>query len=142
MVCCSSLPARSQLQLPHTVTEHQGFVWLWWGESAPDTALDGPNGPIRLRFGEGRGRSAAAVRLAGAPSRDVVFGPFGGVMDPVPTLTFTMIGGDERGVLALLTLSPDGSYTVLVVNPQNRIACVVSTGSGWEAVEHLPGRGS
>lgn len=51
-------------------------------------------------------------------------------------------GVDERGVLALLTLSPDGSYTVLVVNPQNRIACVVSTGSGWEAVEHLPGRGS
>lgn len=35
----ASLPARSQLQLPHTVTEHQGFVWLWWGEGAPDTAL-------------------------------------------------------------------------------------------------------
>jgi phenylpropionate dioxygenase-like ring-hydroxylating dioxygenase large terminal subunit len=35
----TSLPSRSQLQLPHEVTEHQGFIWLWWGEGAPDTQL-------------------------------------------------------------------------------------------------------
>lgn len=52
-------------------------------------------------------------------------------------------GADERGFLTLLTLSPDGSYTVLVVNPQSRTACIVSTGSGWEHVEHsLSGRGT
>lgn len=85
--------------------------------SAPDVALEGPNGPIRIRFGEDRGRSAAGVRLAGAPSRDVVFGPFGGVMDPVPTLTFTMIGGDERGVLALDALTGDATVTYQSSDP-------------------------
>ncbi len=79
--------------------------------SAPDVALEGPNGPLRLRFGESRGRAAVGVRLASTPSRDVVFGPFGGVMDPVPTLTFTMEAGAERGVLALDALTGDATVT-------------------------------
>ncbi|MFM8784772.1 MAG: prepilin-type N-terminal cleavage/methylation domain-containing protein, partial [Phycisphaerales bacterium] len=52
--------------------------------SAPDVPLAGPNGPVSVRFGEGRASAAAGVRiLSRGTIRDARFGPFGGVMDPV-----------------------------------------------------------
>ena len=38
-------------------------------------------------------------------------------MDPVPTLTFTMIGGDERGILALDALTGDATVTYQSSDP-------------------------
>jgi phenylpropionate dioxygenase-like ring-hydroxylating dioxygenase large terminal subunit len=35
----AALPSRSHLQDPHEVTEHQGFIWLWWGDGRPDMEL-------------------------------------------------------------------------------------------------------
>ena len=47
------------------------------------------------------------------------------------------IGRDERGFIAMLTLSPDGSYSVLGIRPDG-VACVISTGQGWEAIARKP----
>ena len=52
------------------------------------------------------------------------------------------IGKDERGFAALLTLSPEGSYTVLFLGPDGT-ACVLSTGDGWKPVSSTPsGKGA
>jgi len=52
------------------------------------------------------------------------------------------MGRDERGFVAVLTLSPDGSYSVLGIRPDG-IACLISTGEGWKPVEAKPpGRGA
>lgn len=47
------------------------------------------------------------------------------------------MGRDERGFIAVLTLSPDGSYSVLGIRPDG-VACVISTGQGWEAIARKP----
>lgn len=47
------------------------------------------------------------------------------------------IGRDERGFVAMLTLSPDGSYSILGLGPDG-IACVLSTGSGWKPITSKP----
>jgi prepilin-type N-terminal cleavage/methylation domain-containing protein len=79
--------------------------------SAPDTALTGPNGPLRVRFGEGRAETAAGVALTSTGSRDLRFGPFGGVMDPVPTLTVTETEGGQRAIVVLDPFTGDASVT-------------------------------
>ena len=54
----------------------------------------------------------------------------------------TGMGRDERGFIAVLTLSPDGSYSVLGIRPDG-VACLLSTGQGWEAVKSAPaGKGA
>lgn len=54
----------------------------------------------------------------------------------------TGMGRDERGFIAILTLSPDGSYSVLGIRPDG-VACLLSTGQGWEAVKSAPaGKGA
>lgn len=47
------------------------------------------------------------------------------------------MGKDERGFVAMLTLSPAGSYTVLFLGPDG-MACVLSTGDGWKPVSSKP----
>lgn len=79
--------------------------------SAPDTALTGPNGPLRVRFGQGRGETASGVALTSDGTRDLRFGPFGGVMDPVPTLTFTDSDGGQRAVVVLDPFTGDAAVT-------------------------------
>ena len=69
--------------------------------SAPDTPLTGPNGPLRVTFGTGRASMAIGALLTSSGSRSVTFGPFGGVMDPVPTLTVSLSGGKERARVVL-----------------------------------------
>lgn len=52
------------------------------------------------------------------------------------------MGKDERGFAAMLTLSPAGSYTVLGLGPDG-IACILSTGNGWKAIDPKPsGKGA
>jgi prepilin-type N-terminal cleavage/methylation domain-containing protein len=80
-------------------------------ESAPDTALTGPNGPLRVTFGTGRGEAAAGLALSGGALRDVRFGPFGGVMDPVPTLTVTLSDAPERATMVLDPFTGDATVT-------------------------------
>lgn len=80
--------------------------------SAPDVPLAGPNGPVSVRFGEGRASAASGVRILWRGSiRDARFGPFGGVMDPVPSFNLAVDGGPER---ATITFDPlDGDHTVV-----------------------------
>ena len=77
--------------------------------SAPDTALTGPNGPLAVTFGSGRAASAAGAVLTSSGSRTVTFGPFGGVMDPVPTLTVSLSGGKERARMVLDPFTGDAT---------------------------------
>ena len=79
--------------------------------SAPDTVLTGPNGPLRVRFGQGRAEVAAGVTLTSSGTRDLRFGPFGGVMDPVPTLTVALPDGSERAVMVLDPFTGDPTVT-------------------------------
>lgn len=79
--------------------------------SAPDTVLTGPNGPLRVRFGEGRGEAARGVVIAASGTRDVKFGPFGGVMDPVPSLTLSLPDGSERASMVLDPFTGDATVT-------------------------------
>lgn len=79
--------------------------------SAPDTALTGPNGPLRVRFGQGRAETAAGLSIASNGSRDLRFGPFGGVMDPVPTLTVTETAGGQRAIVVLDPFTGDATVT-------------------------------
>lgn len=52
------------------------------------------------------------------------------------------IGKDERGFVALLTLSSEGSFTILGLGPDG-IACILSTGDGWKAIAGKPsGKGA
>lgn len=69
--------------------------------AAPESAITGPNGPVHVRFGEHRAAAAAGAAISCTGSRDVVFGPFGGVMDPVPSLRVSLDGGTEYSTLAL-----------------------------------------
>lgn len=50
-------------------------------------------------------------------------------------------GIDDRGVVAMLTLARDGSWSVVATDPRSGTACVVMTGRGWSAVP-LPGKES
>ena len=75
--------------------------------AVPDSAIDGPNGPVRVRFGEHRAASAAGALISSTGGRDVVFGPFGGVMDPVPSLRVSLDGGTEYSTLALDSFTGD-----------------------------------
>ena len=79
--------------------------------SDPDAVLDGPNGPLRVSFGQGRAESAAGLSLAAGSLRDVRFGPFGGVLDPVPTLTLSLGDASERATVVLDPLSGDATVT-------------------------------
>lgn len=79
--------------------------------SDPDTVLQGPNGPMRVRFGQGRADVAAGVTIASSGTRDLRFGPFGGVMDPVPTLTLSLPDGAERAVMVLDPFTGDPTVT-------------------------------
>lgn len=80
--------------------------------SDPDVPIDGPNGPVSVRFGDGRASAAAGVRILWRGSiRDARFGPFGGVMDPVPSFDLAVDGADER---ATITFDPlDGDHAVV-----------------------------
>lgn len=40
-------------------------------------------------------------------------------------------GLDQRGISVVLTLAPDGSFSVLAVRPDG-VACLAFTGAGWE----------
>ena len=80
-------------------------------ESAPDAALTGPNGPIRVAFGTGRAEAAGGLTLSGGTIRDVRFGPFGGVMDPVPTLTVSLADAPERATMVLDPFTGDAAVT-------------------------------
>jgi prepilin-type N-terminal cleavage/methylation domain-containing protein len=79
--------------------------------SAPNTAITGPNGPLLMKFGTNRGESAPGVVLSSSGSRDVTFGPFGGVMDPVPTLTVSLSDGGERARVVLDPFTGDAAVT-------------------------------
>ena len=80
--------------------------------SSPEVPIEGPNGPVSVRFGQGRAAAAAGVRIRWRGSiRDARFGPFGGVMDPLPSFTVSVDGAPER---AGITFDPlDGDYTVI-----------------------------
>ena len=83
--------------------------------SAPDTALTGPNGPLRTTFGSGRAEVAAGLLITSSASRDITFGPFGGVMDPVPTVFVSTSDGPER---VRIVLDPfTGDLTVTYQSP-------------------------
>jgi Tfp pilus assembly protein FimT len=77
--------------------------------SAPDTALTGPNGPLKVTFGSGRAEAADGAVLTSSGSRTVTFGPFGGVMDPVPTLTVSLSDGKERARMVLDPFTGDAT---------------------------------
>lgn len=47
------------------------------------------------------------------------------------------IGKDERGFIAMLTLSPEGSYSILGLGPDG-MACVLSTRDGWKPITSKP----
>ena len=79
--------------------------------SDPDAVLVGPNGPMRVRFGQGRADVAAGVTISSSGTRDLRFGPFGGVMDPVPTLTLSLPDGGERAVMVLDPFTGDPTVT-------------------------------
>lgn len=83
--------------------------------SAPTTPITGPNGPIRVTFGEGRGDACPGVKLTLSGGTELRFGPFGGVMDPVPTLAFTLLDGTERA-----TIVPDAFTGDVTVTYQTR----------------------
>ena len=80
--------------------------------STPDVPISGPNGPVSVRFGEGRASAAEGVRILWRGSiRDARFGPFGGVMDPVPSFNLAVDGSPER---ATITFDPlDGDHAVV-----------------------------
>ena len=83
--------------------------------SAPDTALTGPNGPLRTTFGSGRAEVAAGLLITSSASRDITFGPFGGVMGPVPTVFVSNSDSPER---ARIVLDPfTGDLTVTYQSP-------------------------
>lgn len=88
-----------------------GTTYFLARASAPDTVLTGPNGPLRTTFGSGMAEVAAGVLLTSSGSRDLAFGPFGGVTDPVPTLTLSLIGGTERATVVLDPLTGDATAT-------------------------------
>lgn len=79
--------------------------------SDPDAVLTGPNGPMRVRFGQGRAEVAAGVTIESSGARDLRFGPFGGVMDPVPLLTLSLSDGSERAVMVLDPFTGDPTVT-------------------------------
>lgn len=79
--------------------------------SAPDVPLTGPNGPMRVTFGSGRASSAVGAVLTSSASRSVTFGPFGGVMDPVPVLTVSLSGGKEGARVVLDPFTGDAAVS-------------------------------
>ena len=79
--------------------------------SAPTTPITGPNGPIRVTFGQGRAESCPGVRLALSGGVELRFGPFGGVMDPVPTLAFSLLDSTERATVIPDAFTGDVSVT-------------------------------
>ncbi|MFM8785809.1 MAG: Tfp pilus assembly protein FimT/FimU [Phycisphaerales bacterium] len=80
--------------------------------STPDVPIDGPNGPVTVRFCEGPASAPTGVRILWRGSiRDARFGPFGGVMDPVPSFNLAVDGSPER---ATITFDPlDGDHSVV-----------------------------
>ena len=91
-------------------TDGRGY-WIALA-STPDVPIEGPNGPVSVRFGEGRASAAEGVRIRWRGSiRDARFGPFGGVMDPVPSFDLAVEGAPER---ATITFDPlDGDHAVV-----------------------------
>lgn len=79
--------------------------------SAPAEPLNGPNGPLRVVFGQGRAAAAAGLAVSGDTVREIRFGPFGGLMDPVPTLVVSMPDAPERATMVLDPLSGDATVT-------------------------------
>jgi hypothetical protein len=51
------------------------------------------------------------VTIASSGTRDLRFGPFGGVMDPVPRLTLSLPDGGERAVMVLDPFTGDPTVT-------------------------------
>lgn len=79
--------------------------------SAPTTPITGPNGAILVTFGQGRAESCPGVRLALSGGTELRFGPFGGVMDPVPTLAFSLLDSTERATVIPDAFTGDVSVT-------------------------------
>jgi hypothetical protein len=77
----------------------------------PSTAVTGPNGPVAAVFGMGRGGAAAGVAMTIVGGTSVAFGPFGGVMDPVPTIRLSMPDGPEVAVIAFDPFGGDMTVT-------------------------------
>lgn len=96
-----------------TATGGAGY-WLARA-SAPTTPITGPNGAIRVTFGQGRAESCPGVKLTLSGGTELRFGPFGGVMDPVPTLAFSLLDGTERA-----TVVPDAFTGDVRVTYQTR----------------------
>lgn len=84
--------------------------------STPNTPITGPNGPLTTTFGVGRARDSEGVRMASINGITTIqFGPFGGISDPVPTLRFTLLDGNEQATMLLDPVT--GDPTVMYANP-------------------------
>lgn len=77
--------------------------------SAPDTALTGPNGGLAVTFGLARGEAANGVTLTSTGTGVITFGPFGGIADPVPTLTLQLSGSEERATITFNAFTGDST---------------------------------
>ncbi|MFO0962520.1 MAG: hypothetical protein U0625_06385 [Phycisphaerales bacterium] len=79
--------------------------------SAPNTALTGPNGTLAVTFGVARGEAAEGVSLTSTGTGVLTFGPFGGIADPVPTLTLRLSGSSERATITFNAFTGDSTVT-------------------------------
>jgi prepilin-type N-terminal cleavage/methylation domain-containing protein len=97
---------------PIVLRPTSGGTGYWLARaSAPTTPITGPNGAIRVTFGEGRAETCPGVRLSLSGGTELRFGPFGGVMDPVPTLAFSLLDGTERATVVPDAFTGDVSVT-------------------------------
>jgi prepilin-type N-terminal cleavage/methylation domain-containing protein len=97
---------------PIVLRPTSGGTGYWLARaSAPTTPITGPNGAIRVTFGEGRAETCPGVRLTLSGGTELRFGPFGGVMDPVPTLAFSLLDGTERATVVPDAFTGDVSVT-------------------------------
>lgn len=79
--------------------------------ATPTVPLEGPNGPLSVTFGSGRAESCPGLLLTSSASTTVTFGPFGGISDPVPTLTMTLSDSGERATLVFDAFTGDSTVT-------------------------------
>lgn len=97
---------------PIVLRAASGGTGYWLARASdPATPIVGPNGSIRVTFGQGRAESCPGVRLTLSGGTELRFGPFGGVTDPVPTLAFTLLDGTERATAVPDAFTGDVSVT-------------------------------